>query len=551
MPLDASIPLAGKAPQINDPMQAYGQMLSLRNMQVQQKMQQQEFEQRKQLMPLVFQQHQQQLEAGQQAAQIQKLKLAEAEEDRNDDKESDQGYRLHEGDTNKFLAWLPTSKISMRGQTRIKTGLQHEMAARTAQYTNALALGEKTHEVDLRKNNETRDKFTQFLKRTPEDMEANWSGLLEGFLRDGQASKEQYAELIKAHGKFPGREAVIGMRDKLNTETSVAADAAREATRITQEKAKLAFAKEQKDEITESLMAPGVTPKRYDEIVAASKLPAGTFPPSSAMFPNGVRSKEAFINLDRMMAKPESRMTERTAEKTADATFNYRQTTIRQRDDQLDISQQNADTNAKRNARETATARKNEDHALAVQALQESNANGGNWDGKGGYDAAIANVAKHYEGHEIGKNRGGVLRELEALKAADLRNTGTDLKNQAAQTNQDLIDSVIPKPAPKGAPGPTGPKAAPAAPTKSAAPPVATPPAAAPPAAKKGAPEQPKIPPAAQPVHDSLKQHRVPFNMIDSADGLPILEKDGKQYKVMGVDKDGNLKLQPGSWGKQ
>lgn len=60
--------------------------------------------------------------------------------------------------------------------------------------------------------------------------------------------------------------------------------------------------------------------------------------------------------------------------------------------------------------------------------------------------------------------------------------------------------------------------------------------------------EPPQVPAAAKSVHDSLRRLNVPVSVVDGSDGLPILTKDGKQYKVISVDADGNMKLMPGTW---
>lgn len=225
-----------------------------------------------------------------------------------------------------------------------------------------------------------------------------------------------------------------------------------------------------------------------------------------------------------------------------------------------------------RAAKETATQRRNDDYALAQRALNDSNAKGGNWDGKGGYDQAIENVSKFYEGDEIGKNRGGVLKALNEMKAGHLRQdtsqANLDRKDQLTgieklqwmkdhpgepvPTRSQFLSKgggkkttttakpVIPPPAAVTRPPADAPAATPP-PAPAAAPAAATTP-------EKPATNQPKIPAAAQSVHDALKLHHVPFRMVDSADGLPLLEKDGKQYKVLGVDNDGGLKLLPGTW---
>ena len=160
----------------------------------------------------------------------------------------------------------------------------------------------------------------------------------------------------------------------------------------------------------------------------------------------------------------------------------------------------------------------------------------------------------------VAPQRGNLIKAFQNMSQKDLNAAHTVASTTKLQTGgkTDMfttgpdghIQMTLPqKPgasAPRGAP-PAPPVRTPATPpAPQAAPQQTKTPSAAPP--PPPASNAPKVPAPALAVHNTLKSLHVPFSMVDGTDGLPILEKGGKQYKVLSVDKNGNMNLQPGVW---
>jgi hypothetical protein len=45
-----------------------------------------------------------------------------------------------------------------------------------------------------------------------------------------------------------------------------------------------------------------------------------------------------------------------------------------------------------------------------------------------------------------------------------------------------------------------------------------------------------------------LNKLHIPITVVDGADGLPIITKDGQQYKVHGINPNGTLRAEKGTW---
>lgn len=557
-------------------------MLSLKNMQAQQQQQQQ-------LAPLILQQHQLQLSQ----AQMQQRQMQQQEADQAGLR---QAYVEGGGDPEKIGPLLNKYKVSPDGQARFSQSV-------TAGRESRAKLNKAEADAQDSMNNIALPRLQAFRSKPKEYQQQNWGAFNRMLHQDHGMNDEHYAQVLKQHPDLPDDDtldiyeaSMKGSKAEMDRRKTAAAITASESanTKNTQ-----AIAKADDQKVLGQLRG-ATSLDQWNKILADNGRGMNDFGPPPFDTQTGEGGTErtpdqgALRRLNRMgMTSAEIATDDRaiaTAAETkrkADIAEADRKIAQGQRDRALGQGDQRIAIEAGRAAKESATQRRNDDYALAQRALKESNTNGGNWDGKGGYEAAIDNVTNFYDGDEIGKNRGGVLKALREMQAGNVRQetgqanldkktgpgslekmqwaeahpewkkthpgqivptakdmadwtkkTATTKKTAAAPKPVVAAPAVVPNPPPAAAPVAAGPAA-----------PATAPQATTPPAPKPAA-DQPKIPAAAQAVHDMLKQHHVPFSVVDGADGLPLLEKDGKQYKVLGVDKDGSLKLLPGTWTK-
>ena len=262
----------------------------------------------------------------------------------------------------------------------------------------------------------------------------------------------------------------------------------------------------------------------------------------------------------------EQQQTAKNAANTLTATTSYRNATLANTASNEKVRnailQQNADTNAARQA-ESVAAQKAALQPGIAKVMTDVNAvmaGQGKKATPADYVSYLSDMDRWSDDPNVAPHRGDLINAFQSMSQKDLNAAHTVASTTKLQTGGSAPTFTLgpdgkmqlnmpQKPsAPAGRSTPTTPPAkTPAAPPPPQAAPqqTKTPSAAPPPPPASNAP---KVPAPALAVHNTLKSLHVPFSMVDGTDGLPILEKGGKQYKVLSVDKNGNMNLQPGVW---
>jgi hypothetical protein len=583
MPIDAAIPLSGRPVQAPDVVDTYGKMLSLQNL----KMQQAEMQRRAEMEPVLRQQHEAAAKTAQAQATMAGIQAQQVQQDQKDDQIWADSISEKQGKVPDAFTLAVQKGLSTRGQARTTANMNAALSAAEDLKKKRLGNDEEARIAENKRHTDLMPHLEAFANKPEEEQERDFDNWLSSNRNAGHITDQEFAQLQQMFppsqeekGKklfgYPGKPGIDALREKYNTsewinqeltqrekQAKLDADNAKlAAERATTAKTNAANA-EQKRVTTLSKLAAATTPDAFAKIQAGSGLGSEEIGGDASQYfdKDGHPIASQMKSLRNMALNPKDHATADAAAERADQTRRKNETDAQYKARMAAAAETRA---AKMGTGSTA---RSEASAVRSKAERLIASNGKD------VDKAMAD---YQESGSDDPDYGDVLRELRGIKRSkttedkaeadlDKKTALSGLDEAKAKNAWQKANPNQPFPAAKalkdwwqknqpGAAAASGTRPPAPAPTPAPAPKPTPAPAPAPTPAPTPTPKKdtqataPKIPEAAKAVHDALRKANVPFTMVDGSDGLPILEKGGKQYKVRGIKKDGSLDYEPGVW---